>query len=140
MGGKTVTGKRVLLLAFVAAVASACATSGATAAQGSTTSRSRRSANVISEDELATVTGGDLYTAIQRLRPNFLLSHGMTSINLPTGVQVFIDNNSHLGDVSALRQINVSDVKEVQYFPASEATQRFGTGVPNGAILVTRKN
>ncbi len=121
-----------------AMLASACAPPASTA--GSTAGRARRSANVITDEELAAVPEGDLYTAIQRLRPNFLMSRGSTSINMPTGVQVFIDNNSRLGDVSALRQIQVSDVKEVQFFPASEATQRFGTGVPNGAILVTRKN
>ncbi len=121
-----------------AMLASACAPPSSTG--GSTETRVRRSANVITAEELAAVPEGDLYTAIQRLRPNFLMSRGSTSINMPTGVQVFIDNNSRLGDVSALRQLQVSDVKEVQFFPASEATQRFGTGVPNGAILVTRKN
>ncbi len=131
-------GKRILLLAFVAAVASACATTGTT--QGANSGRPSHSANIITEDELAQAQEGDLYTAIQRLRPNFLLTHGATSLNLSNSVQVFLDNNSHLGDVNSLRQINTSDVKQVQYFSSTEATQRFGTGVPNGAILVIRKN
>src|SRR5512142_1289970 len=112
------TAKSLVLLVLSAIVAAGCATSGSPSAQGNTASRQRRNPNVITPDELATVTEGDLYSAIQRLRPNFLFARGVTSINMATGVQVFIDNNSHLGDVNALRQINVIDVKEVQYFPA----------------------
>jgi hypothetical protein len=41
--------------------------------------------------------------------------------------------------VDMLEQIVASDVKQIEWLSASDATQRFGTGHPHGAILITRR-
>lgn len=128
--------RRSVLLLAMAAVLAGCASAGGSPGAGAT--RTRHSQNVITEEELSGVNEGDLYSAIQRLRPNFLVTRGQTSLLNEPGIVVYMDN-TRLGDLSTLRQIQVSDVKQVQYFSASEATQRYGTGTPNGAILVIHK-
>jgi pyruvoyl-dependent arginine decarboxylase (PvlArgDC) len=126
----------LLFTAAVAATVGGCASAGASA--NGAASEQHHSPNRITQDEIAASHGTDLYSVIQDLRPNFLMTRGGASITRGTGVIVYLDN-SKLGDVTTLRQITPTDVKEVQYFSASEATQRYGTGVPNGVILVIRK-
>lgn len=131
--------RRHIVLAAAAAILAGCASSGGTAGQQAGAARSRTSRNIITEEELAGATEGDLYSVIQRLRPNFLVTRGPTTMLGGTGgIVVYLDEN-RLGDVSTLRQISVSDVKQIQFLSATEATQRYGTGTPNGVILVTRK-
>src|SRR5439155_13777521 len=101
----------------------------------------RRDNSVISADEIASVHQGDLYGAIQQLRPMFLQTRGSTSLGIGTApevIQVYVDG-IRMGDPNSLHQLQPSDVKEVRRLSASEATQKYGTGHSLGAILVTRK-
>lgn len=101
----------------------------------------RRDTSVITAEELATIPQGDLYSAIEQLRPTFLQTRGVTSPGVGTAPEVLnvYVNGTRSGDVNVLHQIQVIDVKEVRRLSATEATQRFGTGHTMGAILVTRK-
>jgi outer membrane cobalamin receptor len=79
--------------------------------------------------------------AVQRLRPNFLQTHGGMSSSMTLGPQdvvVYVDN-TRMGGPSALSQIPITEVKEIQYLNGPDATQRFGTGHGSGAIIVTRR-
>ena len=121
---------------FLAALATVgCASSGA-GTQGPS-----RDANVITVQELATASDGDLYTAIERLRPAFFQTRGASSLGgggAPEAIQVYVDG-AKSGDVNSLRQIRPSEVLEVRRLSAGEATQRYGTGHTSGAIVVKRK-
>lgn len=89
-------------------------------------------------EEIQAIEASDAYQIVQRLRPRWLRSRGVMSINNPTPTTpvVYVDRVRH-GQVSALRQIEAGSVLELRYLNAGDATTRFGTGHPGGAILVS---
>ena len=129
-----------LVLALSAASIAACASSssGSTATQQS---RPRTSRDVITAEELATIDAQTALQAIQRLRPNFLQTRGGASMSInsgPVDIVVYVDQ-TRMGGPSSLSQIPVTEIREIRYLNATDATQRYGTGHGAGAIIVTRK-
>jgi hypothetical protein len=97
---------------------------------------------VITSEELATATDvTNAYDAVLHLRPQFLQSRGNTSMNeesSPGGQPlpiVFLDGQ-RFGGVETLRNIPLSNVKEIHFISAADATTRWGTGYANGVIEV----
>jgi len=118
---------------------------GGTSSAGTTAASAPRpargSANVITESEIQGANVNNAYEAIQRLRPAMLRGRGSASSNDQSGTQglvVYVDG-SPLGGVQALGNISALNVREIRYLNASDATTRFGTGHPVGAILVTTR-
>lgn len=113
-------------------LAMACASAPAASTPGVT-----QNTNVISRDELNTINASNAYDAIQRLRPQYLRSHGSTSTTVLDGglPAVYVDRN-YYGDIYSLREFGLGSVKEIRYYSPSEATSRFSTGSPNGAIQI----
>lgn len=107
----------------------------------------KKSTNVITGAELADVTAQNLYQAIQILRPNWFRQRSHTTMggtNRTGGandVLVVYMESTRYGDVSALQQLTTTGVSELRYYDPSEATNRFGTGHTQGAIVIrmTRK-
>ena len=99
-----------------------------------------RNADVITAEELERANIGNAYHAIERLRPRFLRVRGPSSVANASAdrVIVYVDN-TRMGYVDVLREIQADDIREIRYLSASDATSRFGTGHTAGAILVTRK-
>lgn len=108
---------------------SGCASGGG---GGGGDSTPRGSATRIVETELATVTQLDVYAAIQRLRPAWLRTR------TGTPPMAHVDGNI-LGTADMLQSVRASDVQEVRFMSASDATTRFGTNYANGVILVTTR-
>ena len=131
-----------LQLAAVAVPSRAMAQDAAAAAKPMPKSRP----NLISEEEFAAVNGTieNAYLLIQRLRPAMLRARS-ASMNMSNdasassvdrnGVQVYLDNQS-MGGIEGLRNIQVSQIKEIRLLSASDATTLFGTGNAGGAIQV----
>ena len=105
--------------------------------------------NLISEAEIAEVGGTieNAYLLIQRLRPSMLrarsasmsMSNDASSSSVDRNdVQVYLDNQS-MGGIEGLRNIQVSQIKEIRLLTASDATTLFGTGNTGGAIQVIGK-
>lgn len=132
----------VLLLALLAVTLGGCASpSGGTAATQQSSSRPRTSRDVITAEELATIDAQTALQAVQRLRPNFLQTRGGASMSInqgPVNVVVYVDQ-TRMGGPNSLSQIPVTEIREIRYLNASDATQRYGTGHGAGAIIVTRK-
>ena len=107
----------------------ACATGGSGGDDGP-----RRNANRITADELAEFGTYNALEAIRRLRPRWLQPRGSTAggANLP----VAILDGARLGDPQALSTVNVADIESMQFLNASDATMRYGTNFPGGAIEV----
>ncbi len=105
-----------------------CASGG-----GSTDGAPRRSSNRIIESELANLESQDAYTAIQRLRPQWLRSRSGAA---PV---VIIDGTRQQIGLSVLRTIRTSELQELRFLSSSDATTRYGTGFDGGAILLTTK-
>lgn len=112
--------------------------------------------NVITSEEIVGSSATNAYDVIARLRPQFLRTRGtiptggMTSRNDAGSTQsgqlagtvqiaVYLDDTV-LGSVDALKQIETSAIQEIRYYNASDATTKWGTGNSAGAIqVVTRR-
>lgn len=94
----------------------------------------------LTQEELAATNSGNLFDAIEKLRPEWLTSRGPTSVSdaTLTSAHVYM-NGSFLGDVDYLRQVQWTDVSSVRYWDAGPASARFGMGHPRGVIELIRK-
>lgn len=131
---------RTILLVGALATSFACATAGTTATDGTTATAVRHDPNLISGEELATSNGANAYEVISRLRPSFLRSRGTTTV-MTTGsdyAAVYLDSQKY-GDLSSLRSIPTSQIKEIRYYSGSEAIGRFGSMLGGGVIQVISK-
>jgi hypothetical protein len=100
----------------------------------------KRNPDVISMQEIeASTDAHDAYELVKRLRPLWLTMRGVGSINLPVAELAVYVNGVRMGGPDALRDIPRTDVAEMRFLRGTDATQRFGTGHENGAILVTSR-
>jgi hypothetical protein len=88
--------------------------------------------------ELSARPEPDLLTLLQGLRPAWLRVRGQSSIRLSEQVWVYRDG-IRVGGVQALGQIQTTEVSEILFLEALDATQRFGLDHGSGAILVTTR-
>ena len=87
------------------------------------------------EMETAHADGGDLYAAISRLRPNWLVSHGVAGKGSGTELpRVFIDGQPY-GDPSSLRNIPAYHVSDITYYDVTQAGAIFGIHGGTGGVI-----
>ncbi len=125
---------RINFLVGALAASIACATTGTTAAGV------RHDSNLITEQEVTASNAANAYEVISRVRPTFLRSRGRTSVNLATSdyPTVYV-NGQQYGDISSLRNIVASQIREIRYYSASDAATKYGTQGSSGAIEITMK-
>lgn len=87
----------------------------------------------ITESELDPLYQLTAFEAVQRLRPRWFQTRTGT---LPT---VHVDGSVRTDAAEILRSLRTSDVQEMWYMNAADATTRFGTNYFSGLILVTTK-
>lgn len=104
---------------------------GGCASAGGSGEGSSRDADLITPEELADFQQVDAYQAVQRLRPAWLRRRGGSQPEL------LVDGLLVDGGVNALRNYQVSDIRQMEFMDASDATMRYGTGFTAGAILIT---
>ena len=144
-------GRFVFALVAVA-LSMACASSGGGGGAGGSRTASGGQ-DVISEADITgrAADAANALQIIQKLRPQMLRSRGLAV--LPTGgpngrtaqeaaaasmPRVYIDNISY-GDLNQLSNVNASQIREIRYINARDATTQFGTGHMGGVILVLTK-
>lgn len=121
---------RILVALTLGAMLSGCAASG-------TGSGARGPRNVLSHEEIATINVATAYDAVQQLRPEYLRTRGTISVQSPNPeYAVVYINGVRAGGLDALQRIRASDVQDMRYLSASEATTRYGTGHAGGVIEV----
>ena len=101
--------------------------------------------NLITSEQLreADPEGLSVYQIIQRDRPLWLRAgRGAPTLGNAAGgavssafARVVVDGVAH-GGFDDLRSMRGSDIDEIRYLNARDATTRFGTGYVSGAILV----
>ncbi|HEX5970317.1 MAG TPA: hypothetical protein VFY85_00210 [Gemmatimonadaceae bacterium] len=131
------------LAALLVLAAGACASSGASNAEPSTSS----SRYVITEAELPASGTETAYDAIQRLRPEFLRTRPAQSYSLqpnggasgPAPAPALVVNGQRAGDLSDLRQIAATALKTVRYYTIEQAKRKFGMQYDGGAIEIEYK-
>lgn len=89
--------------------------------------------NQLAAEDLVDVQQLDAYQAIQRLRSRWLRGRGGQTPN------VIVDGAARPGGLDALSDIRVSDVEEMRFLSANDASLRYGTGNSGGAIVITTK-
>jgi hypothetical protein len=93
--------------------------------------------NVITREDIGGVNATNAYDAITRLRPQFLNSHGKTTIyGSDTGYPKVYLNHQFYGDLQSLRNLDAHGISEIHYYNGTEASTRFGFGNVSGAIEV----
>jgi hypothetical protein len=133
---------RVVTNLFLAIVllAAGCASAG----ERNTSISSR---DVLTREQLAEVRAVNAYEAVQRLRSQWLRSQGAVMVR--TGdlgataenpemvgavVRVFVDNQQ-MGNVDALRSIEIGAVDFIQYYRPAEAAGRWGRQAGSGPVI-----
>jgi hypothetical protein len=82
----------------------------------------------------------DLYSIIQRHRPQWLRVRGAVTTSGPVTIAVIIDGTRQQGGVDVLRSLRGSEVQEVSFMNARDATTRYGTDMTGGAIVVVTRH
>ena len=74
---------------------------------------------------------------IRRLRPAWLSARGQDSLTDPSATYpvVYVDEIRH-GGLATLDRIPSAEIHSMRFFSAADATTRWGTGHPSGAINV----
>jgi hypothetical protein len=146
---------RVVFALMAAAMAWGCATSGSSGSglSGGSAGGSRSSSggqDIITEADINSraADASNALQVIQKLRPQMLRGRGLavlpnegrtaaeaTGASLP---KVYIDNIAY-GDLNSLSNVNASQIREIRYLNARDATTQWGTGHLGGVILVLTK-
>jgi hypothetical protein len=92
---------------------------------------------IITQDEIEASRGSSAYDVIRKLHGNFLSYRGRTSIKdtVTSMPMVFMDDQVY-GPISVLRNIPASQIAEIRLYRAWEATIKYGSGLPGGAIAI----
>ncbi len=127
---------RALLLCAVSTAAAILLTGCATT-PGSGTSADR---NRLSGEELAATNSQMVYEALELVRPEWLRGRGPVSLTDASEARpnVYM-NGTRMGDLDHLREVYVTEVAELRYWPPGEAGARFGMGNPRGVIEIIRR-
>jgi hypothetical protein len=130
--------KHLYLIAIVAAVGCASASN----MPGPVGARSApRKAAYLSGEEIADAHAdvNTAYEAVARLRPNWLVGHGVAAQGSEYAV-VFVDGQQY-GAPESLRNIPAYHVADISYYDITQAGARFGIrGGTGGVIEVRTKN
>lgn len=97
-----------------------------------------RSRSHIYHSEIQKSSATNAFDLIETLRPYWLEGRGPKSVlNRATSYPVvYVDDIRH-GDIYSLTTIPVYNIVQIQLMNAGDATLKFGTGHPSGAILIT---
>lgn len=129
---RVISSQRLMLAAFALMIGLAGCASGS-GGSGSGSSGSGSGPNRLTAADLVNQQELDLYDAIRQLRGRWLTSRGRGT------PRVVVDGSPRQSGIDELRSLRVSDVQEIEFLSASNATTRFGTGYDAGAILVTTR-
>jgi hypothetical protein len=118
---------RVTVMSVALLAVAACGPSGTTNTPGHGNTR------LLMVDELRQSHSSNLYEAVQRLRPSWLVERYQgASRGSPA---VFI-GSQRAGEIDYLRTIETANVAQVHFFDPFTAASRFGRNVPFGVIQV----
>jgi hypothetical protein len=77
----------------------------------------------------------DVFTTVQSLRPQWLVTHGQTSFRR-LELKVYLDG-SLMGGPETLRQISTRSISSIRYLTGLEASGRWGLDHDQGAIVIS---
>jgi hypothetical protein len=88
-------------------------------------------------DEMPEATA---FTIVQRLKRQWLRARTQATLANPEPVyaEVFVDE-MHFGDIDSLSRVSSINIETIQYFGATDATTRYGTGYMGGVIRINTR-
>ena len=106
---------------------------------GAGTRAPRGSMDRMTAEELEADAAQDLFSVLQRRRPRWLQNRAPATAQGRQQIAVILDGVRQQGSVEVLRNIKTSDVQEVWFVNARDATTRYGTDMTAGAIEIVTK-
>ena len=92
--------------------------------------------DVITAAEIKAAQVYNAEEAVRRLRPRFLGTRGPTTLRgAPGETRVYL-NDTEYGNVSSLRTIEASVIREIRFLNSRDAQARFGSANNGSVILV----
>ena len=119
---------QVLMVGLLALPAGGCAARNSNV-------RDRPDRDIISQAQIQEHGFINAYDAVESLRSTWLRTRGTNSLNTPTEVLVYIDDN-RLGGVQTLKQVTTSQILQIRFVDGLTATARWGLDHGQGVILV----
>jgi hypothetical protein len=119
---------QVLMVGLLALPAGGCAARNANVPD-------RTDRSIISKAQIDEHGFINAYDAVESLRSTWLRTRGTNSLNRPTEVLVYIDDN-RLGGVQTLKQVTTSQIIQIRFVDGLTATARWGLDHGQGVILV----
>ncbi len=114
-------------------LAMGCASSGESGSTG-------RSRDLITQTELMEVPHSTVFEAVRALRPRWLQARAGASFQSrqQQTARVYIDGQLR-GELGEMWNLLPTEVSEIRFMSASDATTRFGTNHIGGAIVITTR-
>jgi len=149
--------RRLIAIVLVISVAVACSVNKAPGAAGAAaapapaespapavgqTQQSRGSSrDVITRAEIESTQGGvpNAYDLVRRLRPHFLRVESRTSMASTSNTPLVRLNGNVLGEIDALRTIDMNGLEEIRYYSIVEAETRWSGVRGRPVIAVTSR-
>lgn len=101
----------------------------------------RNTSNIITRGQIDGTNRANALEIIQSLRPTWLNIRGPQSFSEDGGGEIMVYYGpTQLGGIETLREITPASIERLEFIPATKATQRWGTGLPFGAILITPRD
>ena len=126
---------------YLVAVAATISCTGANSTSSPVTTVPPRRANFLANTEIITAHAdvGTAYDAVERLRPNWLSAHGLSTFDLRASefAVVFV-NGERSGGLDSLRGIPAYQVADMRYYDVTEAGARFGIKGGSGGVIDIR--
>lgn len=108
-------------------------------ASGGTSSRSAPvDRDVITSEEIRASNAQTVYHLVLALRPRWLKDRNRQGFGQPSSIALYYEG-ARVGSAERLREYQTSDMEEIRYLSASEATLRYGTDHTMGAIQLTAR-
>ncbi len=125
-------GKGVVLLGMFLGITACASSTGGSMASGNPDS--------ITRAQIESLPNGSALTIIQQLRRRWLRarSQGTLSNPEPAFAIIFVDGR-RWGDTNSLMQISSSEIEQMDYLNARDATTLHGTGYVGGIIDITTR-
>jgi hypothetical protein len=96
--------------------------------------------DLITREQFEALTGENAVEIVQRLRPAWLRARDQGTISsAPAYAEVFVDG-MRFGSLSSLSRFSSSQIEQMRYLRATDATTRYGTGFPGGIIEITTRS
>lgn len=128
-----------LALPFLVVLSAACASASGGGSEDSPVGNT----DIITREEInRTGSAQNAYQLIQTLRPQWLITRGITNLRQAAGeedIVIYMDN-ARLGYRDQLRRVPLGGVRYLEFFDAPHATQRWGGGHIHGAILISTRD